>query len=285
MPRWTDYCDWSRDLIVCGDTETATDIERVVSRWPAANRIAVATIAEPGPAPVSDKPVENIWLLVRSQTSAESGLPLCREGTNVRGKSIGSGMDAEHLSRESICDPNLPSCLETVARNLVDDERPIHALLSTTLANRNISPAVGKELIARVASLTGGDEASLVALMDDDSNPYALHLSTGTYTCREGRFWKKGKRGDFTPISNFSARVLTTRPYRTGNPMLDVEVSIGAEVVVVATSEAAFRNAQRLWKTIRTAGQKSGLPYPAISTVSDRKLLPQIIRGTCGFKP
>jgi hypothetical protein len=45
-------------------------------------------------------------------------------------------------------------------------------------------------------------------------------------------------------------------------------------------TDAAFNNPQRLWKAVRAAAQKASLPYPTMTAVPDRKLLPEIIRGT-----
>jgi hypothetical protein len=201
----------------------------------------------------------------------------------ARVKHFGSELDAiEHCSREEICDPALPACIDVVARDLANDGRPLPALFSTLLTRPDISPEVGRALIARAAQVKGLPVKAVASGIETVSSPYAVRLGSATYMDRDGSFLKKGKRGDFESISNFSARIISAKPGRGANPVLDVKLTAGNGSTNFSITDAAFNNPQRLWKAIRSAANEAGLPYPIMTTVPDRKLLPEIIRGTRG---
>lgn len=283
-PRRSDFCSLD-DLIACPDEEMALAMERAVRQWPAADQVGVTVLSQTTrPLTTYSPPLHHVWLVKRYCDSAEYGLPLSHSATHVRVVNFHSSeaAQAECSSRSVICDPGHPSCMEWVANHLARDRRPLHTTLSTILTNPAISPAVGKELIARTAELQGLDVASVAARIDNASNPFGLQLGGATYLCRDGRFLKKSKRKTFGPISNFAVRITSPRPHRAANSKLDLELTIGADRIQVTVSDAEFNNPQRLWKAIRSAAGAAGLGHPVMSAVSDRKLLPEIIRGTHG---
>jgi hypothetical protein len=281
-PRWADFTDWSRDLIVCPNTEMAVALERAVTKWSPERKVGVVTVAEARePLTGYNAPFSNVWLPVLRGQSAEYGLAFSGCGINARVKHFDSDLNAiEGCSREDICDPSLPACVDVVARDLADDGRSLGALFSTLLIRPDISAEVGQELVARTAALKGMPVEEVAAGIETVASPFAARLGNDRYLNRGGVFLKENKHGKFVPISNFTAQIVGPKDRNGTNPMLNIRLTTVAGCTSFSMTDAAFNNPQRLWKAVRAAAQKASLPYPTMTAVPDRKLLPEIIRGT-----
>lgn len=283
-PRWPDFLDWSSNVIVCSDREMATAVERAVSAWSPQDRIAVVGIAEAAePVTSYAPPFQNIWLPIRHGKSAEAGLPFGDAAAHVRvvRVDVPDGPEVMKLDRRQLCHAQTQGSVDVVARDLANDGRSLPALLSSTLANPAITGAVGRKLTETAAALKGESIGQVEAGVDVQSSPYAVRLGSGTYLCRNGVYLKRKKAGGaFGPISNFSVRIERTEPHRRDNPQLELKLVVNGGAAYLKVSAALFQNSVRLWKSLRAAAAAAGLATPLFFTVPDRRLLPEIIRGT-----
>lgn len=283
-PRWADFVDWSKDMVVCPDDKTATAIERAVATWPERDRIAIATIADVGKVPaIYSRPYERLWLPVHAEAPAGFGLHLTHAAAATRVPWLGNDVNfaAKGLTKGKLCNGQHPQHLDFLAAAIVADGRPLRSMLATILGDRTIPLATGQELVAKIASRANITKDELAAAIEINSNPFAVQIGKATYTCREGKFFKRAaKAGEFVPISNFSVRIEATKPGVGGNPALDLVLSIGPRSTTLSVTELVFRNSKKLWRAIRIAATTAGLDVPMMYTVPDRKLLPEIIRGT-----
>ena len=118
------------------------------------------------------------------------------------------------------------------------------------------------------------------------SNAFCFRLNGALYCVRDGQFWKKKKRDrEFAPITNFALRVEYSRPHRAGNNILDVVLTSQGRQVHFDMTEQGFNNASRLWRAVRITATSAGLPYPLMTTVPERKLLPELVRGSHAWFP
>jgi hypothetical protein len=283
-PPWADFVDWFNDMVICPEDETATAIERAVAMWPDRDRVAVASVVNAKRAmPCYAPPFERLWLPVHSGTPAPFGLNLLHLAGVARTTSLGAPGEnlANGLTKDGLCDYRHRLHLDYVADALVADGRPLHRLLSTVLSDRTIPPATGQNLVALVANRAHLLKDDLAASIEINSNPFAVQIRSATYACREGKFFKRtAKAKEFVPISNFSVRIEGTRSGVPGNPALDLVLSIGSRSTTLSLTELIFRNSKKLWRAIRTAAAANGMESPMMYSVPDRKLLPEIIRGT-----
>jgi hypothetical protein len=286
MPRWGYFCDWTENLIICHDHDVACAVEREVIKWNSDERVAVATIAKLSAPLISYyPPFTNVWIVNRSGQGSDHGLAFCQDpSVQVRVLEVpvsnGDHSGFSSLTREQICDPGLPSCLDMVAERLARDSRPIPPVLSTALAKPWVTQRVAQEVIARVCQLRGIEVSSIAQSIEAASNPYGFQYKGAVYICRNDQIWKRAPRkSQFEPISNFTARI-AYRDTRAGNNLLHIQLKVGTGIATLCITEAVLDNPHRLWGAIRVAAEKAGLERSTIFTPGDRKLLPEIIRRT-----
>jgi hypothetical protein len=66
---------------------------------------------------------------------------------------------------------------------------------------------------------------------------------------------------------------------------LDVVLTSDGRQVHFGVSELQFNNSNRLWRAARMAAASAGLPYPQMTAVPERKLLPELVRGSHAWYP
>ena len=281
-PRWTDFTDWTSEVMIATDQELATGFERTVCQWESSERVGVAMVAEAA-EPISSylKPFQNVWLPLGYGQTAEPGLPFVHASERVKVPRVHrQDVLTGGLKRTTLCPAESNDCLEVVARDLARDSRSLPALLSGIMANPAIASSTGEKLVERAATERMEPLEATVAALNVQSSPYAVRIGAGTYLCREGGYLKKAKNGSFIPISNFNVKIAGSQAYRRGNPSLDLRLNVGGRLTALSVTEAVFDNSVRLWKSLREAAREAGLDTPQVFTVPDRRLLPEIIRGT-----
>jgi hypothetical protein len=287
-PRWADFQDWTRDIVVCPDNQMATALERGIARWPQQDRVAVATISPTSQPITTALPFQNVWLPVRTDESPDYGLMMFDGSTNLRVKRFGQVDDElkclERIEKAQLCDPNAPTCLDVVASSIARDPRDLSLALNTVLAKPHITPAAGRALTSKVAQLRGVAADDLAERIELRSNPYVFRIGDALYACR-GQFFRKKRDREFQSISNFALRIESEKPYREGNVILDLVLVMDGRHRPFTVREAQFNSPQRLWKAIRMAARDADMPYPVMTAVPERKLLPELVRGSHAWKP
>ena len=157
-PRWADFLDWSRDLIVCSDRDVASAIERAVFKWHPAERVAVVCLDRVDePLPAIPGLFSNIWIPILPNHPVPSfrpkswepgfGLLFCGDPiTNVRIKEFpGDIKSIENVTRAELCDVALPGCMDVVARRIANETRAPTGLGAEQRALAGVGRSRGSE--------------------------------------------------------------------------------------------------------------------------------------------
>jgi hypothetical protein len=290
-PGWCDFFDWYNDIIVCPDEQMATALERAVTKWPETERAVVATIAETSRPLEGPLPFRNVWLPVRPDQSPGYGLMLLGDGAHkllvTRFRQLDPELkNLENITKQELCPAKAQQCLDVVTEEIANDSRDVQLVLNETLAEPHVGERAGRAVVARVAQLRGIPVEELANMVELRSNPFCFRLNGALYCVRDGQFWKKKKRDrEFGPITNFALRVEYSRPHRAGNNILDVVLMSQGRQVHFGMTELEFNNSNRLWRAVRMAAASAGLPYPLMTTVPERRLLPELVRGSHAWFP
>ena len=287
MPAWARFHDL-KELILCDTEQTAEEVERVVAAWPKEKRIPIALPVYLDCFPIaSSLPYPKVWLMTRADGLGELGLALYRRGlTEVKIHRIpGNHNDLipslKGMTREELCSPQLPDCMESVVSRIVQGtQETLTGRLSTVMNRSYISGEAKREVIQRCAIAVGTTEEALLNQLEADANPYGLLDKGRLFVGRNGRYFMRDRKDRWSEISNFCIRRINKKVNARGDAIHDLRLSVDGLTTTFPVTAALLDSPPRLWKEARRAAALAGLPELIMTNSQHRNLLPSLIKST-----
>ncbi len=287
MPRWAAEMDL-KELIVCDTEKMAEAIERIVLSWPKEQRIPIALPVDLDCFPIATNlPYPKVWLVTREDGLGELGLLLYRRGmTEVKVHRLAGNHDdamplLDGITREKLCSPDLPNCIDDVAGRIVHGSKEtMMGRLSTVMGRPWITGEAKRELLQCCASEAGITVDNLIDQLEADANPYGLLDKGRLFVCRNGRYFMKDRKDRWSEISNFCLRTVNRVIDRRGDATHELLLSVDGLTTTFLVTAALLDSPPRLWKEARRAAALAGLPELLMTNGQHRNLLPSLIKST-----
>ncbi|MDF1738664.1 MAG: hypothetical protein P1U86_05855 [Verrucomicrobiales bacterium] len=282
IPSWSFYQDWSEDLVLATDLDTACLFQSKLANDDL-RKVPFLFVKHCDEAILEEIPTRVFHYLPREHESGEFALALCHSRGEVR---VHDARQDDVLDQICIKSHGGTDAITFVADHIqgrTQSDSQALAYLDAILAKPWIAAKTRETLTTEVSSRLRIDFDTAVRLSGTTPRLLPYEGEHATFLCRNGIYLKSTNRdrSGFQPCSNFSLRI--EESYLAGEEALNhrLKLSMGHDTTEFNIPELDFLDGRKLMEGASKAALRSGwATLPNLTCYGGISQLPFIVRGT-----